>query len=69
MLERALLALCVTALIGNLADLSEATTQIAMAGLALCVLCAALWTLLGGRANIAAMWTNLVRGAPAPVSG
>lgn len=63
LLERALLGLCVLALVGNLADLADYhSTRIAMAGLALAVLCAAAWTLTAGRANIALMWANLLRG-------
>lgn len=66
LLERALLAICVFALIGNLADLADTTSRLATLSLSLIVLCAAAWTLIAGHGNMARMWSNFIGGAAAP---
>lgn len=66
--ERALLWLCITILIANLADLSDYLSRVVSLGLVLTVLAAAFWTLQSNRWNIAAMWPGIFR-APRAAPG
>ncbi len=59
--ERALLWLCVLALIGNLADLADYLGRVATLGLVLTVLAATGWTLHARRGNLGALWPGLLR--------
>lgn len=59
--ERALLWLCITILIANMADLADYLSRVVSLGLVLTVLAAAAWTLQANRANIASLWPGLFR--------
>ena len=66
LLERALLSVCVLALVGNLADLADYTSRLATLSLSLIVVCTAAWALVAGRANLARIWGGLIKGSSTP---
>jgi hypothetical protein len=65
-LERALLACCIVALVGSLADLGDESARLGTFGLALTVVAAACVAASLGRLSLPALWARLWSGtAPA----
>jgi hypothetical protein len=65
LLERALLAICVLVLIGNMADLADYTTKLAMLAIALLVLVGAAMVAGERRLSPPALWRRIWKGSAA----
>lgn len=61
-MERAMLTVCVAALIGNMADLADTTNRITTLALALIVAATAVWTAAHGLAAPGALWRQIWNG-------